>query len=82
MRKRTRAWLEALLAAAISGFAAGFPAGFAAMVLDPALGFEGAIKVAVAGAAGSAISGVFALLRRSPLPGVTVDGVAPPPGGS
>lgn len=82
MKRRTRAWLESLLAAAISGFAAGFPAGFASMVVDPALGIEGAIKIAVAASAGSALAGVFALLRRSPLPGVTIDGGATPPGGS
>jgi hypothetical protein len=66
-------WLKGLLAAAIAGAANGVMTGFAAVGIDPAhfnlrAGFNNTLTIAGVSAAMSAIIGVAAYLKQSPLP--------------
>jgi hypothetical protein len=66
-------WLKGLLAAAIAGAANGVMTGFAAVGIDPGhfnlrAGFNNTLAIAGVSAAMSAIIGVSAYLKQSPLP--------------
>jgi len=66
-------WLKGLMAAAIAGAANGVITGFAAVGIDPAhfnlqAGLKSTLAIAGVSAAMSAIIGVAAYLKQSPLP--------------
>lgn len=66
-------WVRGILAAAIAGGANGVITGFAAVGIDPAhfnlrAGLHSTLAIAGVSAAMSAVIGVAAYLKRSPLP--------------
>ncbi len=66
-------WLKGLLAAAIAGAANGVITGFAAVGIDPShfnlqAGFRNTLAIAAISAVMSALIGVAAYLKQSPLP--------------
>ena len=66
-------WLRGILAAAIAGAANGVITGFAAVGIDPShfnlqAGFRNTLEIAGASAVMSAVIGVAAYLKQSPLP--------------
>lgn len=66
-------WLRGILAAAIAGAANGIITGFAAVGIDPShfnlqAGFHNTLEIAGASAVMSAVIGVAAYLKQSPLP--------------
>jgi len=66
-------WLKGLLAAGIAGAANGVITGFAAVGIDPAhfnlqAGFRNTLAIAAISAVMSALIGVAAYLKQSPLP--------------
>lgn len=66
-------WLKGLLAAAIAGAANGVITGFAAVGIDPShfnlqAGFRNTLAIAGVSAVMSALIGVAAYLKQSPLP--------------
>ncbi len=70
---RWELWLKGLVAAAIAGAANGIITGFAAVGIDPqhfnlAAGLRPTLAIAGVSAAMSAIIGVAAYLKQSPLP--------------
>ena len=71
--KRFELWLKGILAAAISGGAGGVLTGFAAVGIDPQhfnlqAGLRSTLAIAAVSALMSAIIGVAAYLKQSPLP--------------
>jgi hypothetical protein len=71
--EKVRLWLRGLACAFIAGSANGVMTGFAAVGIDPehfnlAAGFHNTLKIAAAAAVMSAILGVAAYLKQSPLP--------------
>jgi len=70
---RWELWLKGIFAAAIAGAANGIITGFAAVGIDPShfnlqAGFGNTMSIAAVSAAMSAIIGVAAYLKQSPLP--------------
>jgi hypothetical protein len=70
---RWELWLKGIFAAAIAGGANGIITGFAAVGIDPShfnlqAGFRNTMSIATVSAAMSAIIGVAAYLKQSPLP--------------
>jgi len=74
-----QAWLKGIAAAAIAGAANGIITGFAAVGIDPAhfnlqAGLRATLAIASVSALMSAIIGVAAYLKQSPLPRESVTG--------
>jgi hypothetical protein len=70
---RLEVWLKGLLAAAVAGAANGVITGFAAVGIDPnhfnlQAGLKSTLAIATVSAIISAIIGVAAYLKQSPLP--------------
>jgi len=70
---RVEVWAKGIAAAAIAGAANGVSTGFAAVGIDPAhfnlqAGLKATLSIAAVSAAMSAIIGVAAYLKQSPLP--------------
>ena len=71
-------WLRGIVAAAIAGAANGVITGFAAVGIDPShfnlqAGFRNTLAIAGVSAVMSAVIGVAAYLKQSPLPPTSAD---------
>lgn len=90
MRRRTRTWILGGLAALVSGAGGGITTGLAAIGIRPdvfnaAAGLGDTAKLVAAAALWSAVNGLAAYLRQSPIPAAptrAIDVGDPPAGGS